>query len=228
MTISSLANNFNASLSDLWGGVITVLPLILIAVILFAIGWIIASLVASLIEKIFVSLKVDTLLKSSGLDEIVKKTGYNLNSGKFIGGLVKWFIIVVFLMFSLGIVGLNDVNSFLQGMVVEYLPKVIVAVLMLLVAAVVAGVAEKFIVAGSKATSLGNSHLLGAVAKWSIWIAAIMTVMYQLGIVAPIIQTIITGVVFALALALGLSFGIGGKDVAKEILEKIKHNISSR
>lgn len=212
---------------DLWTGVIHVLPLILVAIIIFAIGWIFGSLVCKAISNIFKAIKVDEALRVAGLDDLIKKSGYTLDSGKFVGELVRWFVVVVFLIVSLNVVGLSDVNQFLQDMVVGYLPQVIVAVLMLLVSVVVARASEKFIVAGAKATGLGHASLLGAVARWAIWITAIMTVLYQLGIAAPIIQTIITGVVFALALALGLSFGLGGRDAAKETIEKVKSNITA-
>lgn len=226
MSLQVWGDTFKVALSDLWGGVINILPLILVAVIVFGIGWIFGSLVCNAVSKLFRSLKIDEALRATGLEDVVKRSGYTLNSGKFVGELVRWFVVVVFLIVSLNIVGLSDVNMFLQGVVVGYLPQVIVAVLMLLVAAVVARASEKFITAGAKATNLGHANLLGHVAKWAIWITAIMTVLYQLGIAAPIIQTIITGVVFALALALGLSFGLGGRDAAKETIEKIKNNIS--
>ena len=73
------------------------------------------------------SLKIDNALKSAGVGDLVNKAGFSLNSGAFIGGLVKWFFIIVFLVASLDVLGLTQVNQFLQNVVLSYLPQVIVA-----------------------------------------------------------------------------------------------------
>lgn len=214
------------SLVNIWYGFIGIVPQIIVAVIVFAIGWLIGAIIMRAIVSLFKALKIDEALKAAGLEGVVRRSGYDLNSGKFLGELVKWFIIVVFLVAAFNIVGLNDVNLFLQGVVLSYLPQVIIAVLMLLVSVIVAGAAQKLVIASAKAADVSHANLLGSVTKWAIWVFAILTVLYQLGIAAPIIQTIITGVVFALALALGLSFGLGGRDAARDAIEKVKSDIA--
>ncbi|MDO8575505.1 MAG: hypothetical protein Q7R78_02290 [bacterium] len=216
------------SLQDVWFGFIQTVPLILIAIIIFAIGWVFSSIVFRAINHLFKAIKLDEALVAAGFGDAVKRAGYTLNTGKFFGELVRWFIVVVFLVASLNLLGLTDVNNFLKDVVLSYLPQVIIAVLMLLVAVVVAGTAEKFVVAGAKAAHVAHAQLLGSVTKWSISVFAVLTVLYQLGIAAPIIQTLITGVVFALALAGGLSFGLGGKEAARDMIEKIKGDIAPR
>jgi large-conductance mechanosensitive channel len=115
-----------------WQGVINFIPSLIGAVIIFAIGWLVAVLIEKIIESLFKSIKVDSLLRSAGFEEVMKRTGHPLNSGKFVGSLVKWFVIVVFLVASLDILHLTQVNQFLQGVVLGYLPQVIIAVFVLL------------------------------------------------------------------------------------------------
>ncbi len=74
-----------------------------------------------------------------------------LSSGKFLGVLVEWFFVVVFLVAALEVLGLTAVTAFLRTVVLGYLPQVIVAVLILLVAAVLAGAAEKVVIGSAKA-----------------------------------------------------------------------------
>ena len=63
------------------------------------------------------------------------------------------------------------------------------------------------------------AELLGRVTKWAIWIFAILTALFNLGI-APWIQTIIVAIFAGAALAAGLAFGLGGKDAAAKIIDK--------
>ena len=78
---------------------------------------------------------MDKAFQSVGVDEMLHKGGFTLNSSHFIGGLVKWFLVIVFLIASLEILGLSQVNDFLKNVVLGYLPNVIVAALILVVAA---------------------------------------------------------------------------------------------
>src|SRR3989344_1523750 len=92
---------FNASLQELWWGFIQFAPRLVIAIILFSIGWVLGAIVARALEQGFEALKIDNLLKSIGVEVFFKKAGMNLNSGYFIGQVVKWFVIIVFLIPSL-------------------------------------------------------------------------------------------------------------------------------
>jgi uncharacterized spore protein YtfJ len=198
--------------------VVEFIPRLFFALVIFAIGWILGALLERLVEAIFKGLKVDAGLKSAGFEDVVKRAGHNLNSGLFVGAIVKWFIIVVFLIASFDMLHLNRVTDFLNE-VVGYLPQVIAAVLILIVAVIVGSALQKIVVASARAAHVKMAELLGRVTKWTVWILAILTALFNLGI-APWIQNIITAVVAGAALAFGLAFGLGGKDAASKAIEK--------
>jgi hypothetical protein len=212
-------------LQNIWYGFASFVPTLIIAIIIFAIGWILGALLQKIVENIFQSLRVDQALRSAGLEEVVKRSGYNMKSGTFVGVIVKWFVIVVFLIASFNILGLNDVNAFLNTVVLAYIPQVIVAVLVLMVAVVIADALSKVVVASARAAHIKSAHLLGNVTRWSIWIFAALTALYHLGIAPGLIQTIVLGVVIAISLAVGLAFGLGSKEVAGKIVEKFWYQI---
>ncbi|MEI6396671.1 MAG: hypothetical protein WCO48_01190 [Candidatus Taylorbacteria bacterium] len=225
--IQNWGDVFTLSLNSIWAGVARFIPVLVIALIIFAIGWVLASLIEKLVESLFRALKVDTALKGAGMEDVVKRSGYNLNSGVFVGALVRWFVIIVFLMASLSMLGLDQVNAFL-AQIVSYLPNVIVAVLVLLVAAIVASALQEVVVASALAAHSKSAELLGRVAKWSIWIFAIVTALDKLVIIPGLIQIIITPLLAGLALAFGLAFGLGGKDAAARMIEKTASHVLSK
>ncbi len=198
------------------------------SLLIFIVGWLAGSLVGKLIVHVVRIFKIDQALESAGVDELVEKAGYRLDSGKFIGGLFKWFIILVFLVAALDVLGLSQVNQFLDRAVLSYLPNVIVVVLILLLAAVIGETAEKLVVASAKAASFGSSHFLGVVANWAIWIFAILVGLSQLGIAETIINTIFIGMVAMFALAGGLAFGLGGRDAAEKIIDNVVDNMKGK
>lgn len=216
------------SFSDLWVGVAGFIPKLLIAVVIFLIGWLVALAIDHLVQQIFRALKVDDALKRARFDEVVERTGMKLNSGTFIGGLVKWFVIVVFLVASFDVIGLVQVNQFLRQVVLLYLPQVIVAVLILFVAAIIANAMQKLVSGSAKASGIHTANFLGIVAKWAIWIFAVLAALLQLGIATQFIETLFTGVVVAFSLAFGLSFGLGGQSAASKYIDKLQAEIKNR
>lgn len=226
--VENWGGGFTQSLVGVGHGVLNFLPSFIGAIVIFAIGWILATLIEKLIEALFKSLKVDAALKSAGFEDVVKRAGHNLNSGRFVGALVKWFVIVVFLVASFDVLKLSQVNSFLEGVVLYYLPQVIVAVLVLMVAVVIAEAVQKIVTASARAAHVKSAVLLGTIAKWAIWIFAIIAALSQLGIASALLQTLFMGIVVALALAFGLAFGLGGKEVAGRMLEKTIHTVSDK
>lgn len=215
------------SFQDLWLGIAAFLPQLVVAVVIFAVGWAIGSLLGRVVSHIIGALKVDSLLESARVDQVLKRGGFSLDSGRFVGGLVEWFVIVVFLVASLEVLGLTQVNTFLQQVVLLYLPRVIVAVLILLVAVVIASAMQRVVVGAAKAAEIRSANFLGSVTKWAIWIFAVLMALFQLGIAAPFVQTLFTGVVVALSIGFGLAFGLGGQDAAAGFLAKMRSEIKN-
>ncbi|PIP86514.1 hypothetical protein COV42_01155 [Candidatus Campbellbacteria bacterium CG11_big_fil_rev_8_21_14_0_20_44_21] len=226
MTINDYSEVLSQSFADLWSGVIGFLPELIVAAIIFIVGWLIGALFGRAVAQIVRSLKVDNALKGAGFEGAINRAGYKLDIGKFIGGLVKWFIIVVFLVAALDVLGLSQVNVFLQQVVLLFLPQVFVAVLILLVSVVIAEAVQHAVVGAARAAHMSSANFLGAVSRWAIWVFAILAALFQLGVAAAFVQTLFTGIVLAISLAVGLSFGLGGQEAAARYIERMKKEVS--
>lgn len=201
---------------------------LLAALIIFAVGWVFGAFLGGLIEKLFQTLKIDSILKQAGVEGALEKGDIKLNSGAFVGGIVRWFIVAVFFLAALKVFGLVEVTDYLETIVVGYLPRVIAAILILLVSVIIGEVAGK-VVSGTAANAhLTSSRFLGAITKWAVVIFAVLTALVQLNIAASLVQILFIGIVVALSLAFGLAFGLGGKEVAARMLEKAVSNLSKK
>lgn len=228
MFIQTWGEVFSGSLQSLWFGFISFVPNLIIAIIIFIVGWMVASVVGKAISQVVAALKIDNLFKSAGADDLMNRAGMKLNVGGFIGMVVKWFIIVVFLMTSLEILGLSQVNDFLRESVLYYLPKVIIAALVLVIASILAQAMKKIISASAKAANVHSANMMGTVANYAIWIFAFIIVLSELGIAPSFMQILFSGLIAMLAIAGGLAFGLGGKENASRCLDKISNEISGK
>jgi len=98
---------------------------------------------------------------------------------------------------------------------------VIVAVLILFVAALVAEAAERLIAGSARAASIQTAGFIGKIARYAIWIFALLAALDQLNVAPAFMQTLFTGIVIAVALAVGLAFGLGGQKTAERYLERL-------
>ncbi len=228
MPIQTWADVLTSSFQNLWFGVVAYIPNIIVAVVIFVVGWLIGAALGKVVEQILKSLKLDMALKNTGLNDVVERAGFTVNSGMFLGMLVKWFIIIGFLVASLDVLHLTQVNAFLSDVVLSYIPQVIVAVLFILIGAVVAEVAKDIVAGAARAAEVHSAGFAGSVAKWAVWVFAILAALDQLQVATGFIQTLFTGIVVAISLALGLSFGLGGQEAAARYIEKVRGELSHK
>lgn len=226
MVLQTWGDVIVASLQQSWAAVASFVPLFIGALIVFIIGWIVALALAAVVEQVVKALRVDALLQRLEIERVVERAGVRMNSGAFIGALVKWFIIIVFLLAAVNILGLTQVSEFLRS-VLLYVPNVVVAALILIIALKVAEVVERTTRGSAEALGLRGS-VVGVVARWAIWIFAIVAALLQLGVATVLIQTLITGLVAMLAIAFGLAFGLGGKDAASSAIERLRREVTGR
>ncbi len=226
MIVSQSANVLQQSFVDMWGTVVDYLPSIVAAVVIFIIGWIFSIVLYRVVDQVVKILRIDDALKAAGLNEMAREAGFTLNIGAFLGTLVQWFVVIVFLVAALDVLGLSMVTLFLQQVVLSYLPQVIIAVLILILAAIVAEAVKGIVSSSARAAGAHTGNLAGNVAKWAIWVVAIMAILNQLEVAPEFMQILFTGIVVAISLATGLAFGLGGKEAAARTIEKIRSDIA--
>lgn len=202
--------------------------LIILATIIFVITWVAADYIGKVVKKVFDKMNLDGALKQAGLGEVLHRGGVNLNTGSFFGGLLKWTIITVMFLAILQMLGLSDVSMIIGSMVVLYLPKIVVAILIMLVAFILGDVLKKVVTTAAANAHLASARMLGTLTKSSIIIFAVLSALVQLGIAVTLINTIFIGIVVAASLATGLAFGLGGKEMATRILAKAQEELTHK
>lgn len=228
MFIQQWGDILTSSLQGLWLGMVAFVPKLIFAIVIFIIGWAIGAVVSRALAQVINALKVNKLFESVGAKNILDRAGFRLDFGRFVGEIAKWFIVLVFLMASLDVLGLNQVNLFLREVVLSYLPRVFIAAFLIIIATLLSDAIKRFVEGSAMAMGIRSARMAGTVAKWAIWIFVIIIVLSELGIAPAFMQILFTGIIAMMALAGGLAFGLGGKEAAARAIEKAKNSISSQ
>lgn len=224
--VQSWGEAISNSLVILGEKLVNFLPALIGALLVLLAGWIIAIAIGKFVERLVKAVKIDHAVGKLSLGRL-STNGQNFSVSAFLGGLVKWFLILVFVMAATDILQLTEVSNFLNNILL-YIPNVVVAIIILAVVFLVGNFVYKIVKGSTRAAGVMSATLLAVISKWSIIIFGIFAAMIQLGIASSLVSTIFVGIVAMLALAGGLAFGLGGKDEAAAILKKLREEITER
>jgi len=221
VTAQSFLERIGQAFQTAFESFIAFLPQIVAALLIVILGWAIAVLLGQLIRKLLTLTRVDKALDRLGLKRVREDTGLKLTVAGFVGGLVKWFLIIVAVLAAADILRLSQISEFLRS-VLAYFPNVIVAVVIVTIGVLVGNFVHKLVLGAGRAAKLPSIPAIATFARWAIVIFAVLASLVQLQVAGALIQILFTGIIAMLAIAGGLAFGLGGKDHAKEVLEHVK------
>lgn len=214
-----------ASWSQVWLSFMSILPTIIGAIIVFAVGLVLAYWVKRLTMQVLKLIKFDSLSKSAGIDKYLAKADFKFNLGELIATIFEWIIILIFFLAVVDILGLNVVSQVLTQ-VLGYIPNVLAAALIFAAGYTVAGLADGLVRGALTSVDHDIAKPLGRLARWVILVIAIFAAIDQLKIAQGLIATFFQGLTYTVVLVIGLSVGLGAKDLVSRILNDWYNKIS--
>ena len=207
------------SLSNFFDSAASFLPTLIGALVILIIGWIIAKIIKWTVLKLLKTVGFDNLTNRIGINTYLSKGGIQKSSSELIAALVYWIIMLSILTAFFNTLGLEVVSNLLSS-VILFLPKVIVACVLLVVGMYLAEFVSGLVVGALKSGDVANAELFGNIANGVIMFFVFSFVLHELGIGKEIIETVVGIVLGALGLALSLSFGLGGREWAANTIHK--------
>lgn len=202
---------------------------LLLALVVFIIGYLISVGIGKLIAELLKSVKFNKLFEKEGWRRALQRANIEVNPSEFIGVIFKWVFVIVSLVLAVDILKLTNFGEFLKQ-VLNYLPNVIVAILVFIVAVVISDIVEKIVRATVERLKVGYGYVASSIVKWAIWIFTFFLILDQLLPTSLLIKTLYTSIVYgavgALALGAGLAIGLGGKETAGKIISDMYRKIA--
>ena len=227
MVVENWIDVVAGSLQALWRLAIGFIPALVGAIVILAIGLVVAAGLERLVERLVYHLKFDALLERLGVEDFLKRAKLELNAGHFLGRIVYWFMLIGFFLAASDVLGFVTLSGFLRD-VLLYIPNVLVASLIVLTSVVAANFLKGLVAASVLGTRLHAAKFLGMLTWWTVVVFGLLAGAVQLNIAVVIINTVITGAIAMIALAGGLAFGLGGRDVAERWLEELEDEVKHR
>jgi len=199
------------------------LPVLLGALIILIVGWIVAKIIRWIVDRLLKAVHFDTLADKAGISEVLRKGDMKITARQVVSSLVYWLIIIMVLVMVANALGLPKASDILSNLF-AYVPKVIAALLVLVVAMFLASFVSGIVRIAAGNANLPKPQLLAGISRWAIIIFAVTISLAQLGIAALLVTATFNIILGGIVLALALAFGLGGKDAAAGYLEELKKN----
>jgi small-conductance mechanosensitive channel len=189
------------------------IPQIIGAIIILIVGYIIGKVLQALITRILEGVGFEDWMERGGVKQFFDRAGTSETPSSILGRLVFWFIFIIAITMAANTLGIQQISSFLNQLIV-YIPSIFVAILILFLATLLANFVSG-IVRGAT-----GSEMLASIAQYVIIVYAVFAALTQLGIAVQLTANTFLILLGAVGLALALAFGIGGREVARDIVEK--------
>ncbi|MDD5723631.1 MAG: hypothetical protein PHY29_07835 [Syntrophales bacterium] len=201
------------------------LPNLIVAIILFAVGWTIARLLKVIIVKVLEKLYVDSATEKTGVQAFLNKGGFVMTPSEITGALVYWFVMVLVIVATFDALELPVVSDFLNSIFL-YIPQVAVAIIILILGFLFGNFLSAVVRTAASSAGLKAAGTLENITLYSIVLFAVTAALVQLGIAPEIVTSAFVIGFGAIALALALAFGLGGKELAAAYLKKWLDKVS--
>ena len=203
------------------------LPKLVGSIIIFVIGLLVASLVKSAVMRILTMAQLEPFAERVGLSRLLRGMGTQITAQEVLGEIIRWAIILIFLVPASEVLGLPQLSNLINGLV-NYIPNVVIAVIVLMVGAIFADILSEIVGGSSHAIGASTANVLAAISKWTVVVFSVLVALSELNVAPEIINDLVLGFVAMIAIAGGLAFGLGGRDTASEILDSVKRNLREK
>mgnify|MGYP003994304419 FL=1 len=202
--------------SSLLGVVYTIIdwiPRIIGVLIILIIGHYLAKGVKHLIKKVLKAIKFEDFMVKLKVTDMIKSQGVSLTISDIAIWLIYWLVFLAFISAAADVLAVPSITNFI-AMVISYIPAIFAGLIIILLGIIAANTLSNFV----KNFKGGDTYK--QLVRWFILIIAFIAAIEQLGLDISFITNNLFIILAGAMLAFGLAFGLGGRDKAKEFINK--------
>jgi len=207
-----LAIEWSTGIENAWSDIAEFVPKLIGALVVFVIGWIIAKIIRKVIVRVLNTINLDKYVDKAGIGAPLEKAGYP-NSVDLIGKIIYFALMLMVIQLAVGVFGETAISALINDLV-AFIPKLIVAIIIVIITGAVAnGVRDLMAPA---VAHLGMGDLLKKVVFVAIWFIGGFAALDQLQVASDVVDTLFQTIVYSLGFIIIIKFGVGGIWAARD------------
>ncbi len=220
MELDPWSQSLLGAMSALWAPIAAFIPRLFGALLVVAVGFVVAKLLDTLLSKVLAKVGVDRLVAGTGVTKLLGRAGIRLPVSALIGKIVYWFVLLIFLVSAAESLGLARVSATLD-MLALYVPKVFGAGVILLVGVLLAQLVNGLVRGAAEGVGLEYASGLARIAQGLVIVIIISVAIGQLEVKTELLNYVIAIALISVGLAVALALGLGSRELVSQILAGI-------
>lgn len=214
-TLKIWGNRFQESLVDLTGGIATLLPQLIAALFLLALGWVLARIARrGSISLVRIANNAIDRLVNEDLEKNVRRSD---QAAKVIGNIVFWIVILIFGTAAIRKLGFNTISGWLES-VVNYLPTGLAGFAIIGLGYLVSTLVRDLTSSVASSAGIEQNRLAGLTAQAMTFLVGLVIGLDQIGIDVAFLVTILAILLGSLSAGIALAFGLGARTFADNLI----------
>lgn len=213
---SAISESFNKFLTK----VLTFLPNLLAMITILIVGFLVAWIFKILLLRFLKAIQFDRLSERWGLTNIISKGGLTYSPANLLSRFFYWVIVLITLILGINTLEVAATQNFIAQFF-NYLPHLFAAILILVIGYLIAIFLGQATLVAAVNAQMESAKFLSRAVRWFIIILSLTMALYHLGIAEKVIIAAFSITFGGIVLALAIAFGWGGRELAKDFLERL-------
>jgi small-conductance mechanosensitive channel len=215
--MQELVNGVQASFIGVIGAIIAFLPNLLAAIVLIIVGWLLGKFLGAIVTRVLRAVRFNEVADRAEIDTFLEKAGVKARPSAVVGGIVRWAVYLVFFLAAFATLGLPQVSTLINSLI-AYLPKVALAVIVLLVGALIGKVLAGIVRGAVGSMGMANPGLFANIARFAVIAFAVIAALDILEIAPTVVSALWIAFLALIVGSVALAFGLGGREAASHLM----------
>lgn len=217
---ASFLDKLTGTFQDMFINLIEGLDDIFLGIVILIFGWFIASILRKIIVKTLEGIKFNDLLDKVGIGSVLAKVGFKGGACEVLGKVLFWIIMLFIIKNAADKMGIEDISNIIISLI-AFLPKVMIATIIMLVGFMVADIIRNAVFAALDNVGLDYAKALAGIIFGFVFVIVLTVALSQLGIEIELLKDSVKIILLSLGLGLAICLGLGLKGMANQIVSGV-------
>jgi len=194
------------------------LPRFAVMLTIILAGLLIAFLLKKVLRSILHLTKLDRISERAGASHVLRKAAMPSMS-EFLSRSLFWITLLGFILLGISVLQISELQEQISRLF-QLLPQVLVAMLILFVGILAANFLSRAALLTAVNAGYRSPRVWSGLVRFVIWILTISMALEQVGLARQTVVAAFSIVFGAVMLAAAIAFGLGGRDLARQTLER--------
>jgi small-conductance mechanosensitive channel len=194
------------------------LPRLVVMLVIVLIGLLVAFALKYILRAILKLTRLDRISEEAGASRVLRQAALP-SMTELLSRSLFWVTLLAFVLLGISVLGIAELQEQISH-ILQLLPEVFIAMLILFVGLLAANFFSRAVLLATVNAGYRSPQLWSRSVRILIWILAVSMALEQIGLAKQTVIAAFSVIFGAATLALAIAFGLGGRDLARQTLER--------